>query len=87
MRIVIWTLHIQDKLWVPLEKIMVDRNLTHAPKGHWGLADSVSPLKQATLEIWHQLNKEGLFFKIYITFCSGDSSKFKAELKVIVKDH
>lgn len=64
VRILNWCHDSQNKLWVPLEKIMAGRNLAGAP---WipstlrGLSKWTSPLTQNFLSVWDKLNKTGKY--------------------------
>lgn len=57
--IVNWNLHVHDKLWVPLEKMLAGWNLAHVPwldRMHRGLTDSTCLLSNSTLAIWDRVN-------------------------------
>lgn len=62
-RILNWHHNVHTKLWVPLEKFLAGRNLSHSPwlsREHWGLSDSVCPVTNHALKIWDTLNAKGL---------------------------
>lgn len=61
-RILDWYHNVSLKLWVPLDKFLAGRNLSHAPwvpRENRGLSMLISPMASHTLNVWDALNGKG----------------------------